>query len=123
MAKVFDLYGLRQVGMEQAKNLLLAALGMPFVLHDSEWWGEYYLARRETPEWEKIRLYLNENQDPHRWGNEPYDLWNEPEHSDCPLLIEASLSSRERASDIEACLREAFTSEQMILIKHSEYPD
>ncbi len=112
----FQRYGLRGIAMEQARTLLAAALDMTFEARDSEWLGDYYQARRDTPEYERIALLLNENQDPHRWGEEPADLWTEPEHSDCDLLIDATLSSPQRAREVEAAILGAFSPGQVVLI-------
>jgi hypothetical protein len=70
MSDVFDLYGILDADIDTMASRLTETLKISFEPHDSDFWGEYYLARNE--DWSE-EFSLKEN------FNKMEDDWNRPD--------------------------------------------
>ena len=112
MSDVFDLYGLLGIDIDTAATLLTETLQVSFDPHDSDFWGEYYLAHNE--DWTE-EISLKEN------FNKMEDEWNNPEFKDYPLTLEVSSQSMSRAREVEESLSK-MPEAKITLLRRKEYP-
>jgi hypothetical protein len=113
MSNVFDLYGILNADIDTMAYLLEKALKVSFKPHDSDFWGEYYLARNE--DWSE-QFSLKEN------FNQMEEDWNEPDFKDYPLTLEISVESTARTREIETNLTKV-SGTKIVLLRRNEYPD
>jgi hypothetical protein len=113
MSDVVDLYGLLNLDIDTAATILAEMLNASFEPHDSDFWGEYYLARNE--DWSE-NFSLKEN------FNKMEDDWNEPAFQNYPLILETVLNSVPRAQEIEERLTKG-SGAKIVLLRRNEYPD
>lgn len=76
--KIFDLYGVQTQSGEVAINLLANKLGLTFECHESDFWGEYFLAESEN--FGNFRLIQN-----YHAGE-----WQQEDFPEYPWLLEAN---------------------------------
>lgn len=96
--RVIDLYGFLERNLEQMAPVLTQTIGIRFGKHSSEFWGDYYSARR-TDQLERFHLKENYN----RLEGE----LSEPEYGQYPLILEVTTESPERAQEVEGLILSA----------------
>ena len=86
-----DLYGFQHADLEKARAIVEHALGIRLELHDSLYYGEYYLGK--LPDEHSVRLQLNIDPIHNPQTGPPEELFAEPKFRDSPLLLYVSGSS------------------------------
>jgi len=104
---IYDLYGFLSTDIDEAKNILEAALDIKFEAHDSSYQGgDYFRIGKTTDE----HFVLKRNVDP--YDDEPAEM-SFPEH---PILFYVNDTSR--SADLQG--RMAQKAENFVLLRHED---